>query len=166
MLNDYSSMAAWGTQTPLGFGSQYGAAPNPMFAMPGADALGFGSEVNPATLGTSISTSGVPSSMGTPADTPDVAKTGGLWGEGGFSLDKVGTIIDGLGSLGSLWSGIQANKMAAEGLAFQKKSYKQNYTNQLKSYNTALEDRTRARFAQEGRSAAEEHAYVRKNKLR
>lgn len=85
--------------------------------------------------------------------------------EGGLNLDNIGTLVSSIGALGNLWSGFKQNKLASEALDFQKDAYNTNLSNQTKSYDLALEDRIRARYSQEGRSAADADAYIAKHKL-
>jgi hypothetical protein len=84
------------------------------------------------------------------AATPEVS----IWGEGG-ALGKGGAasmVLGGLETLGTLWGAFQQNKLAKKSLKFQKQAFKTNLANSTKVYNTALEDRIRARYATEGRS--------------
>ena len=95
------------------------------------------------------------------------------FGNGGSPSDLTGWQkgqlgIGGLQALTGLWGGYnayQANKIAKGQLAFQKEIGNANLNNQIKSYNTTLEDRatTRAQF-----SAADDGTgsdYYEKNKL-
>lgn len=85
---------------------------------------------------------------------------------GGLNFDNLGSLAESLGSLGSLWAGFQANKVAKDALSFQKKSYNTNLANQLQSYNTALEDRMKARAGQMGLSEQETRALIERNRLK
>lgn len=94
--------------------------------------------------------------------TPEVS----IWGEGG-ALGKGGAasmVLGGLETLGTLWGAFQQNKLAKQSLKFQKKAFKTNLANATQVYNTALEDRIRARYATEGRSE-EADAKIRENRL-
>lgn len=85
----------------------------------------------------------------------------GFFGVGGGASMAIGAI----GTLGSLWNSFQQNKLAKKSLALQERAFETNLGNQTKSYNTALEDRINARYATEGKSAAEAASYVQKNRL-
>ncbi len=84
--------------------------------------------------------------------------------DGSLNLNAIGTIGKVIGGFGQVYAGIQANKIAKDSLNFQKESYATNLTNQLSSYNLALEDRVRARYKQEGRSG-EADGYINKHRL-
>jgi len=73
---------------------------------------------------------------------------GNIWGKGGAASMALG----GLQTLGSIWQSFQQMKLAKKSLKFQKNAFKTNLANSTKVYNTALEDRIRARYATEGRS--------------
>lgn len=97
---------------------------------------------------------------------------GGAFKEGGMFQDEILPTLGGLkdltsiiGGFGALWNGIQANKLAKEAFSFQKKAYERNYSNQVDSYNTALEDRIRARYAQSNGSSADAEAYIQNHRL-
>jgi len=104
------------------------------------------------------------------AATNAVADTAGdttsMWGEGGL-FGKGGTAsiaLGGLATLGSLWNSFQQQKLAKKTLKFQKSAFKTNLKNSTQVYNTALEDRIRARYATEGRSD-EADAKIAENRL-
>ena len=93
------------------------------------------------------------------------ASGGGLFdGMSGFDGLKLG--VAGLGTLGSLWSSFQANKLAKEQFKFTKDFAQKNLANQIASYNTALEDRSRSRAVVEGQSAETAKSYVDTNRLK
>lgn len=97
----------------------------------------------------------------------------------GFSLDNANTGnfdlgwnaptlkmgLSGIGTLGNLWGAWQSNRLARDQLNFIKNVTNTNLNNQIQSYNTALEDRARARGAMEGQTTAETQAYIDKNRL-
>ena len=70
-----------------------------------------------------------------------------------------------LGSLANIYSGFQANKLAKDQLNFAKSVTNTNLNNQIKSYNTALEDRARSRATAENRDQSSADAYIVANKL-
>ena len=73
---------------------------------------------------------------------------GNIFGKGGAASIALG----GLQTLGSIWNSFQQMKLAKKSLKFQKRAFRTNLANSTKVYNTALEDRIRARYATEGRS--------------
>lgn len=83
---------------------------------------------------------------------------------GGLNLKAVGNAASVVGSLGKMIAGFQANKIARDTLAFQKDAYNTNLSNQISSYNMALEDRARARYAQMERPG-EADDYISRNRL-
>lgn len=122
-----------------------------------------------------ISTPELPSfAPGTPngnavTDALDAAGAGekmpGFFGKDGFNLGSVSDIASILGGFGQLWSGFQANKLAKDALGFQKEAYRTNLENQTSSYNLALEDRIRSRYAQQGGTRAQADAYINDHRL-
>lgn len=70
-----------------------------------------------------------------------------------------------LGSLANIYGGFQANKLAKDQLNFTKSVTNTNLNNQIKSYNTALEDRARSRATAENRDQSSADAYISANKL-
>lgn len=104
----------------------------------------------------------------------------GIGGGGAMSLDGAGGgILGGLGmniptlqlglgmlsSLGGLYGANQANKLARDSFNFSKGVTNTNLNNQIKSYNTALEDRARSRAVTEGRDASTADDYISRNRL-
>lgn len=92
--------------------------------------------------------------------------SGGLFGGLGGFLGGGGAQagLGALQSLGGLWSSYQSSKLAKEAIDFQKEAYETNLGDTRQTYNTALEDRIRARYATEGRSGQAD-AYIEKNSL-
>lgn len=84
--------------------------------------------------------------------------------DGSFNTGNAQLVLGGIQTIGSLWNSFQQQKMAKDTFAFNKKAYETNLANQTSTYNTALEDRIRARYATEGRSEQAD-AYIDKNKL-
>ena len=84
----------------------------------------------------------------------------------GWNANTLNFGLQGLNTIGNIWGAWQANKLAKDQLNFTKNFANRNLANQTKSYNTALEDRARARAAVEGQTAAEAQAYIDKNRLK
>lgn len=72
--------------------------------------------------------------------------------DGSFNTGNAQLVLGGIQTIGSLWNSFQQQKLAKETFKFNKKAYETNLANQKSTYNTALEDRIRARYATEGRS--------------
>ena len=89
---------------------------------------------------------------------------GGMQSPALTGWQKFGYVMDGIGAIGGLWGAIQQNKIAKQQLALSKEAYNTNMNNTIKTYNTALEDRIRARYTMEGR-ADQADGYIEDNKL-
>lgn len=89
---------------------------------------------------------------------------GSMLTENGLNFENIGSMAETLGSLGTLWSGIQSNRIARDSLNFQKGAYKTNLANQTQSYNTQVQDKGAARAAQFG-DATYADSYYDKNKI-
>lgn len=50
-----------------------------------------------------------------------------------------------IAGIGQMWTGMQNYKLAKDQFNFSKQAYQQNLANQIKSYNTQMEDRLRGR---------------------
>lgn len=129
------------------------------------------------SLGTSISslsqpnlglTGGTVPSVAAPgqSDTPSTEKPGFL-ANVTKNADGISLLLEGLTSLGNLYSAVQQNNIARDALAFKKDAYNTNLANQTQSYNTALEDRAYGRANLRGTDAAQADAaaYVAKHRL-
>lgn len=97
--------------------------------------------------------------------TPGAAAGGTGWFNKMGGLEGLGSIAQGLASLGQVWAAIQGVGIARDQLDFSKKAFNKNLANQTKSYNTALEDKVRARYFTEGRSASDVDTYLAQNRL-
>lgn len=87
-------------------------------------------------------------------------------GSNGSSFtDKAGLALTGLQTLGNLWGAFQMRNLAKKQFNFTKDITETNLANQIKSYNTALADRSRSRGAMEGQSAQQQQAYIDQNSL-
>lgn len=90
----------------------------------------------------------------------------GLGGAGGMgALGYANAAISGIETLGKLWMGFKAAKMAKKQFKFAKDITNTNLANQIKSYNTALADRARSRGVMESQSQDQVDAYVANNSL-
>jgi hypothetical protein len=98
------------------------------------------------------------------AQQQQMAGAGGMQSPALTGWQKFGYVMDGIGAIGGLWGAIQQNKIAKQQLALSKEAYNTNMNNTIKTYNTALEDRIRARYTMEGRSDQAD-AYIDENKL-
>lgn len=106
--------------------------------------------------------------IGMSADSGVASPTSFLSGSANQLGMNVPTFQLGLGALGSLagiYGGFQANKLAKDQLNFTKSITNTNLNNQIKSYNTALEDRARSRATAENRDQSSADAYIAANKL-
>ena len=84
-----------------------------------------------------------------------------------FNIPTGKLVLGGLDSIGKLWAGFQGAKLAKKSFEHTRDITNANLNNQISSYNTALEDRARARFIGEGRgeNSAAEREYVERNRL-
>lgn len=144
---DYSSIAGFGNLG--GMGGQ-GQSPFPMFDTSSFDASSY---------------SGPGSAMGTSFQFPTGSSNMGSAGGFGMNLPTLNGIVGGIGALGSLWGGFQQQKLAKKAFKFQKSMSLINLANQVKSYNTALSDRSRSRGVMESQSQAAQDEYVKSNSL-
>jgi hypothetical protein len=85
--------------------------------------------------------------------------------DGSMNLEGIGTLIQGIGSFGSLWSAMETQKLAKESLAHQIGAFNKNYNNSVQSYNTALEDRINSRISRNGGTSADAESYINRHKL-
>lgn len=102
--------------------------------------------------------------------TTDPLKTGDITGGWNmkdlFTKDGMGLVLGGLQTIGGLWGAWKANQLAEKQFKFASDFANKNLANQTASYNTALEDRGRARAFTEGQSAEVAQAYIDENRLR
>lgn len=89
---------------------------------------------------------------------------GGFFG-GMSGLDKVKLGLDAFTSLAGLYGSFKQLGIARDALNMQKEFGNANLNNQIKSYNTALADRSRARAAMEGQTPEQAQAYIDANRL-
>lgn len=99
-----------------------------------------------------------------------------LWGAGdevgllgnqsqGVNMKGVNLALGGIEALGNMWMSYQSHKLAKQSFALQEESYRTSLADNRQTYNTALEDRIRSRYAAEGRSDAEADSYIAENSL-
>ena len=136
---------------------------------PDIASFGGGDALNAAMIGTGAFNEGSNGTLVNVAE-PGAApfSMGGMlkstfFNEGGGL--NVGNIASLLGSIGSIYGAMKSYGLAKDSLNFSKETFRTNLENQTKSYNTALEDRARSRYAQEGGSQSDADEYVRKNRL-
>lgn len=89
----------------------------------------------------------------------------GSAGQLGLNVPTFQLGLDALGSLANIYGGFQAKKLDKDQLNFTKSVTNTNLNNQIKSYNTALEDRARSRAVAENRDQSSADAYIAANKL-
>jgi hypothetical protein len=119
---------------------------------------------DPLSIGTMDSASvGMPSGSLAMPGGPAMGQSGSFMK--GFGTDDARLVLGGLQTIGNLWGAWQAMKLAKEQFKFTKEVTNTNLNNQIKTYNTALGDRSRSRAAVEGQSQATAQAYVDQNKL-
>lgn len=154
-----------------------GSTPQMQFAPSGsapvtaADIASFSDPMSSALAGAGatgvvdISAGAAPGMVAPAADDP----TGQGWLKSTFMNEGGGlnmqSILGGISAFGGLWGASKQLGLAKDSLNFQKEIFRTNTENQRKSYNTALEDRARSRYAQEGAGQSAADDYVRRNRL-
>lgn len=90
-------------------------------------------------------------------------------GSGGMTLGEglgvANTVLGGVQALGNAWLGFQQLKLGKENLAFQKDAFNKNYANQVRTTNTALLDRQKARYAANPDAYQKPDDYLSQNKV-
>ena len=71
----------------------------------------------------------------------------------------------GIGAVAGIWNAFQQQKLAREQMKFQKGAFTKQLGDQRQSYNTALEDRVRARHAFEEKGSGATDSYLSKHSL-
>lgn len=142
---------------PLSMGISNFSAPATPTSVPAIDPQLLQSGLNVAGAG------------GTPTSPAPVVPAG-AGGAGGFmgqfgGLEGLANIAKGIGSIGSVYAAIKGLGLARDQLDFSKEAYQTNLANSTKSFNTALEDRIRARAATENRGASYADDYLAKHRL-
>ena len=95
---------------------------------------------------------------------------GGVGGVGtgiGWNTETLGIGIQGLAAIGGLYNAFQSNKLAKDQFNFTKEVTNTNLNNQIKTFNTTMEDRARARARLDGREDTEGYTqdYMNKNRI-
>lgn len=156
-LGDLSSLSGYSTQGASMFGGMGGGStglqlPGTTGSVLGA-APGIGGGGALSSLGGALG-GGAAGGMG-----------GGILGGLGMNIPTLQLGLGMLSSLGGLYGATQSNKLARDSFNFQKGVTNTNLNNQIKSYNTALEDRARSRAVTEGRDASTADDYISRNRL-
>ena len=179
-------MLSWGTSMPTGGSSAVGPGPSPLqpmsfgntgnvaLSMPSVGPVSKNSNLTPNVgYNPSVSAGNIQADLANSArgtNPTEVPGAGGWFGstfknkDGGLNLDALSSVGTTLASFGQLYAAFQSNKIAKDSLSFQKESYQTNLSNQLSSYNMALEDRANARAVQSGTPGSAE-AYINKHRL-
>lgn len=97
--------------------------------------------------------------------TPNYAGAAGGNGGFGFNMGTAQLGLGGLAAIGSIYSGLQANKLAKDQFKFTREMANTNLNNQIKSYNTALSDRINSRTYTQGQDQSVADDYLAKNRL-
>lgn len=82
-----------------------------------------------------------------------------------FNVDNIGLALGGIQTFGNLYNSFRQSRLAKEQLNLSRDAYRTNLQNSTQTYNTALEDRIRARYNTEGRSSGDAEAYLSDNRL-
>lgn len=119
-------------------------------------------------------------------DTPDLLQTSSLMPQDGGFIPNIGGVgsnnplaqklglnmgtaqlgLAGLQTIAGLWGAFKQASLAKKDFRMRKEASDTNLNNQIRSYNTALEDRARSRAVMEGQTAEQSQAYIDKNKAR
>lgn len=89
------------------------------------------------------------------------SKLAGWLGDG----DNLNAAVGGIQALTGAYLGFQNLRLAKDNLRFQKDAWQKNYANQAQSYNTSLEDRTRARYSSRETDESKIQDYLNRNRL-
>lgn len=82
-----------------------------------------------------------------------------------MNLSNLGSLAQGVGSIGQLFLGGQQLGLAKDAFNLSKQAYQQNMANSIASYNTSLEDRIRGRTSNYAGKEQDVQNYLNKNKL-
>lgn len=148
---DPSNISLYGTPNPVGASDPTAAYAQSTQATPAAIAPGF------ASIAGYGGQTGFPQAPAAPA----IGAGSGF----GFNTGTLSAITSGIGTIGNLWNAFQAQKLAKAQFDYTKGVTDTNLNNSIKSYNTSLDDRIRARGFTEGQSQSQQDAYITKNQL-
>lgn len=101
-----------------------------------------------------------------PGNNSVIGKPGAGTGNG-WNAETLGLGIQGLATIGGLYNALQSNKLAKDQFNFTKEVTNTNLNNQIKTFNTTMEDRARARARLDGREDVEGYTqdYMNKNRI-
>lgn len=130
---------------------------------------GFGMQVPPAVaqipqtpVYSFTSPEGItPNNLNFAAQVPAPAATNGL----GLNIPSLQLGLGGIQGLANLYNSFAANRLARDQFQFTKDVTNTNLNNSISSYNTALEDRARARGVAEGQTGDQVSDYIARNRL-
>lgn len=112
-------------------------------------------------LDTSLDNTAI-NALGTNTALP-AASQGFGWNNNTFQ--SIGSVMQGVGSLGSLYTGLQQLGLARDAYKLQKDAYNTNLTNSVSEYNTNLEDKIRGRTSDYSGKEADVQNYLSNHKL-
>lgn len=124
--------------------------------------------IGTASVGGGVQGANVTATSGTnPIGTGTGVNSGTFWrnGDGSFNTDNLQLVMGGVQMLGNLWNSFQQHKIAKEQLGLARETFETNLANNRQTYNTALEDRIRARHYTEGKSTADTESYLSEHSL-
>lgn len=112
----------------------------------------------------SFGTQGLQQAMGNSGSIPSMGTGAGSSGFG-WNLGTANLGLSGIGTIGNLALGMKSLGLANKQFDFTKKTTETNLANQMKSYNTALEDRIRSRAAMQGNDEKYVQDYLAANRV-
>lgn len=150
--------------SPFSLGALSGPAGGPAGLSMGIS--GYGTAKTPGLSFGAVAPAGsaTAATAGAATTSNDSAKPG-FWGWLDQHSGGLESLAKGISGIASIWNAAQQNKIARQSLALSKQQYQTNLANSIKSYNTALEDRLRSRYAQTGQGSAAADAAIAANKL-
>ena len=143
-------------------------------AFPSANDLNFGAQ-NPTGVLMQANASGGMQAPGFTApgtvnvQAPNVGAGNGISNAAtplGMNLGTGQLALGSIDTIGNLWAGWQAQKLAKEQFNYQKGITDTNLANQIQSYNTALSDRITARGFIQGDNQSTIDQYIENNSIR